>query len=68
MTISLDAALKDADAVVLLVAHSQFKELKPAEIAKQTPARVLVDTVNCCDKDDWQMAGFDLFRLGVNKS
>jgi UDP-N-acetyl-D-mannosaminuronic acid dehydrogenase len=68
MTSSLDAALKDADALLLLVAHTQFKEFKPAEIAKQTSARVLVDTVNCWDKGDWQIAGFDLFCLGVRKS
>jgi hypothetical protein len=24
--------------------------------------------VNCWDQSDWQEAGFDLFRLGVNKS
>ena len=68
MTSSLDAALKDADALLLLVAHSQFKEFNPTEIAKQTSARVLIDTVNCWKKGDWQKAGFNLFRLGVNKS
>ena len=68
MTSSLDTAIKDADALLLLVAHSQFKEFNLTEIARQTSARILIDTVNCWKKEDWQKAGFNLFRLGVNKS
>ncbi len=67
MAQSLDAALKDADAIVLLVNHTEFKNLKPNEVASKTKARVLVDTVNAWDAKDWQTAGFKVTRLGVRK-
>ena len=64
---SLEAALKDADAVVLLVNHSQFRSMTPEKLAGLTKARLLVDTVNGWFGPDWQAAGFQVFRLGVNK-
>jgi len=67
MASSLDAALKDADAIVLLVKHIEFKNLIPEEIAKKTSARILIDCVNAWDTNEWQNHGFHLHRLGVNK-
>jgi UDP-N-acetyl-D-mannosaminuronic acid dehydrogenase len=64
---SLAAALKDAEVVVLLVKHSQFRALTPEELAVMTPARILVDTVNGWEGKDWQVAGFKVHRLGVGK-
>jgi len=64
---SLAAALKEADAVVLLVNHSQFRALTPEKLAEMTPARILVDTVNGWEGKDWQAAGFKIHRLGVGK-
>jgi len=62
---SLQEALSDADAVLLLVAHSQFKELDADEIANLMSGRVAVDTVNGWDAEIWKNAGFTLTRLGV---
>ncbi|HPH95247.1 MAG TPA: nucleotide sugar dehydrogenase [Anaerolineaceae bacterium] len=62
---TLEDALKDADLVLLLVAHSQFSELNPAALAAQTPARLAFDAVHGWDKARWQAAGFTLFTLGV---
>lgn len=64
---SLELALKDADAVLLLVSHSQFRQLSPTTLKALTPARVLIDTVNGWNGPDWDAAGFTLFRLGVGK-
>jgi UDP-N-acetyl-D-mannosaminuronic acid dehydrogenase len=65
MTSSLESALKDADLIVLLVAHAQFLSLKAAELAATTRARIIVDAVNGWDTDGWQAAGFQVSRLGV---
>jgi UDP-N-acetyl-D-mannosaminuronic acid dehydrogenase len=64
---NLGAALSDADAVVLLVAHSEFVKLKPADLASQTKARIVVDTVNAWNTPDWQKSEFHITRLGVGK-
>ncbi|MBK8781355.1 MAG: nucleotide sugar dehydrogenase [Anaerolineales bacterium] len=67
MADSLESALKDADAIVLLVKHTEFTKFVPADIAKITKARILVDTVSGWDSEQWQKAGFTLLRLGVGK-
>ena len=62
---TLGLALQDADAVLLLVNHSEFRGLSPDGLKTITPARILVDTVNGWAGKDWAAAGFTLFRLGV---
>lgn len=64
---TLEAALDGADAVLLLVGHSQFRALTAAQLASLTPARVLVDTVNALAGRDWAAVGFDVWRLGAGK-
>jgi UDP-N-acetyl-D-mannosaminuronic acid dehydrogenase len=64
---TLETALKDADAVVLLVNHSEMRSLTPEKLAALTPARILVDMVDGWAGKDWQGAGFKIFRLGVSK-
>lgn len=64
---SLEITLKGADAIALLVAHTQFKNLDPVSVAKLTPARIAIDTVNGWKKSDWNSAGFTLVKLGVKK-
>jgi UDP-N-acetyl-D-mannosaminuronic acid dehydrogenase len=68
MADSLDAALADADAVVLLVAHSEFVKLKPADLARRTESRIIVDTVNAWNSADWRKSEFHITRLGAGKS
>ncbi len=65
---SLEAALEDAQAILLLVRHTQFCELHPDDITARSSARLIVDTVNAWKPAEWEKAGFRLFRLGVNKS
>jgi len=64
---TLEEALKDADVVLLLVAHRQFFSLDPEEVAERAAARVVVDAVNGWDLDAWKKNGFDVIQLGVSQ-
>ncbi len=64
MASNLQDALQSADAILLLVNHTQFRQLDPAGIATQTPARVVVDCVHAWDESTWQQAGFRFYLLG----
>ncbi len=64
---SLEDTLKEADAIVLLVRHSEFVKLKPVDIFAKTKARLVVDLVNAFDVKEWQRAGFSITRLGSRK-
>jgi UDP-N-acetyl-D-mannosaminuronic acid dehydrogenase len=68
MSPSLEDAIKDADALVLLVKHTEFTKLVPAEIAQLTKARMAIDTVSGWDAGQWRNAGFQVIRLGNGKS
>jgi len=68
MAPSLEAALAEADAILLLVRHTEFVNLIPHEIALKTKARVAIDTVNAWNSNEWQKTGFQYYRLGDNKS
>ncbi len=67
-TSDFDSVIKDTDAILLLVNHSQFRNLNPVSLASKTTARIAIDTVNAWDPTDWESAGFALHRLGVNSS
>jgi UDP-N-acetyl-D-mannosaminuronic acid dehydrogenase len=64
---TLEDSLADAEAVVLLVSHSHFRELSPEKIKFMSPARILVDTVNVWSGRDWADTGFQYHRLGVSE-
>jgi UDP-N-acetyl-D-mannosaminuronate dehydrogenase len=60
---SLEAALIDADMIVLAVAHDQFKGLNPEEIKQKTRADLVFDAVRTWDKAAWELAGFHFYGL-----
>jgi UDP-N-acetyl-D-mannosaminuronic acid dehydrogenase len=62
---SLEAAIKGSDILVLLVAHTPFKELTPEQVSDLTEARLVFDTGNIWDQALWEPAGFTIHRLGV---
>jgi UDP-N-acetyl-D-mannosaminuronic acid dehydrogenase len=64
---TLEAALKEAEVVVLLVNHTELRALTPEILASLTPARILIDTVNGWAGKNWEGAGFVIHRLGVRK-
>jgi len=59
-------AIAKADVILFLVGHTQFKNLDPQVVKKNTNASIIVDCVNSLDPKAWQAAGFQVFRLGVN--
>jgi len=67
MSPTLEDAIKDADALLLLVGHTEFRRFNPMQIAGKTKARILVDTVNGWNVEAWENAGFDVHVLGVGK-
>jgi UDP-N-acetyl-D-mannosaminuronic acid dehydrogenase len=64
---SLQDAIEDAEVLVLLVKHTEFCNLHPQGVAKQTRARIALDTVNGWNREAWKAAGFEFHRLGDNK-
>ncbi len=64
---TLEEAIKDADILLLLVGHTQFKQLDPQEIRKITPAKTVIDAVNNWPREAWTAAGFEYFHLGDGK-
>ena len=67
MTTNMEETIKDAEAILLLVGHAQFKGLDPVETARITPARLVLDTVNGWSREEWNVAGFTFERLGDRK-
>lgn len=67
MSSSLEEAIADADVILLLVKHTDFVNLVPAEVASKTRAGIVIDCVNAWNPEQWRQAGFRVFRLGVNK-
>ncbi|MDP2776422.1 MAG: nucleotide sugar dehydrogenase, partial [Anaerolineales bacterium] len=64
---SLEAAIKEADSLILLVKHTEFTRFNPQVIALNTKARILIDAVNGWNSESWKGAGFDVYKLGVGK-
>jgi len=65
---SLENTVSNCDGVLLLVKHTEFISLKPEAVAKLTKSRIVVDTVNAWNSEEWQQAGFQFHRLGDSKS
>ena len=63
---SLEEALAEADALVLLVDHEQFRSLEPDQAAGQMTGKIVLDTRGVWD-DRWEKAGFKLLTLGKGK-
>ncbi len=61
---TLLAAVQDADALLLLAAHTALVKLNPYEVAQLTPARIAIDTTAGWPLEQWQDAGFHVYRLG----
>lgn len=64
---SLQAALNEAEAVVLAVDHQRFKEIDPAQAQDWMAGRVAVDLRGAWPAEPWRQAGFDLTVLGLGR-
>ena len=67
MACTLEEAILESDALLLLVKHTEFLDLNPQELIGKTNARIAIDTVNGWDTKKWQRAGFQFARLGTTK-
>jgi len=65
---SLEEALKDADLILLLVGHSQFKTLNPREVKAMSAASVVVDAVNVWERAAWHLDGFRFLHIWDGKN
>lgn len=65
--VSLAEVFSEAEAILLLVAHTPIRTLKPEVVAKLSPARIIIDTVNAWPVEKWTAAGFKVYRLGVGQ-
>ena len=65
---TLKKTILNAEAILLLVDHLQFRSLSPAEFIKLTKARIIIDAVNSLNFVEWQSTGFKLYRLGDRKN
>jgi UDP-N-acetyl-D-mannosaminuronic acid dehydrogenase len=65
---TLADAIADADLLLLLVNHSEFKLLDPAQLLLQSKARIAYDCINAWNIETWNKAGFVLHRLGDAKN
>lgn len=67
-TQDMDEALEGADILVILTDHDEFKKLDPAYIKSKMNNRVVYDTKNALNLDNWTEAGFIAKRLGDSKN
>lgn len=65
-TQSLEEATKDADIIVVLTDHNEFKAFDAADITVKT--KIVFDTKNCLNREKWQEAGFQFHLLGDAKN
>ncbi|NMB62924.1 MAG: nucleotide sugar dehydrogenase [Chloroflexi bacterium] len=61
---SLEDALQDCEIILLLVAHHQFTELVPQNVRRMTTATIAVDMCGGWQRQAWEAAGFQFFKLG----
>ncbi|AJI23773.1 nucleotide sugar dehydrogenase [Priestia megaterium] len=66
-TQSLDEAVAHADVILILTDHNEFKELLPSAVENHMRTKVIFDTKNCIQRDQWKGAGFDVVLLGDSK-
>jgi UDP-N-acetyl-D-mannosaminuronic acid dehydrogenase len=61
---TLEAGIKDAQVLVLLVGHKLFRELQPEDVAAQTSARLVFDIAGVWEMEKWVNKGFRFAGFG----
>lgn len=64
LTKTLNDSIAQADAIVVATDWPEFMQLDSGALANATPARIIVDAVNCLPKSDYQAAGFHYLGIG----
>lgn len=66
-SLQLEETLKNADIVLVLTEHDEFKILDPKQTADMVRSKIVLDTKNCLPREAWENAGFDVYLLGDAK-
>lgn len=66
--IDLQSALKDSDCILLAVNHKEFASMHPATISQSVRTKVIIDTRNSLNRQDWESNGFKYVLLGDGKT
>lgn len=61
---TIEAAVSDADVLVLVTDHYIFTDLDPIHIGRLMHRKRLLDTRNALDRERWAAAGFETHTLG----
>lgn len=64
---SLEEAVEDAEALVLMVSHKAFREISPHALNRRMRRCVVIDTRAYLDLGKWQAAGFRTYVLGAGR-
>jgi len=62
--VDLHTCTSDADAMLVLVGHDEFKRLDPLALRSNMRGHIVIDVVNCLDHARWRRAGFDVRLFG----
>lgn len=66
--VRLKEAVRDADCMVILTEHGEFRDLNPQELGCLMRRQCLLDTRNIISTAEWKEAGFSVLTLGNNRS
>ncbi|MAT42500.1 MAG: UDP-N-acetyl-D-mannosamine dehydrogenase [Anaerolineaceae bacterium] len=67
MAQNLGDAIKETDLILVLVAHSEFKNIDLVKLKNLSNTNVIYDAVNIWDKPKLEDLGFQIFKLGVSE-
>lgn len=67
-SLELNEALDQADIILILTEHDEFKILDPQQTANLVRSKIVLDTKNCLPREAWKTAGFDVRVLGDSKN
>lgn len=65
-TQNFEEAVNDADMLLVLTDHKEFKEYNPLSITPKH--KIVLDTKNCLNREKWKEAGFQFHLLGDAKN
>lgn len=66
-TQNLSEAVNNADLILILTDHNEFKELSPESI-QGVRSKIVLDTKNCINSKLWGEAGYKVLTLGDSKN
>lgn len=67
-TQNLEEAATEADLLLILTDHNEFKELNPTNVLDVMNTNIMLDTKNCMNRKKWMDAGFSFYALGDSKN